>query len=318
MAWHPVAPNTVAVGSKGGDVILWNFEQDVQKPRVFFDGIGPGGSIQQLVFDKRNNGRSIFSVSIDGTLSLRDLESGGEESRFLATGTSYIIDSVVCRRWYTSLDVSFPGRAMLAGNNKGFVNLLTVDGELQWEKRLHKQKVKHIEFSPNESWCFVTASVDREMKVWDIRKIKDETSCLFSDTHERGINAAHFSRTDGGSILTTDQNCQLRIYSCPSFSLSHSIHHPHRHFQHLTPIVATWHPLSDVVVVGRYPEGIGHASDDLRTVDFFDGRTGHILHHQFDIQAGKKILSLNLFNHTGDQLMSAASELVFVGVLTGC
>jgi len=50
--------------------------------------------------------------------------------------------------WYTSLDVSFTGKVMLAGDNKGYVRILSVDGEQISQIRLHKQKVTHAEFNP--------------------------------------------------------------------------------------------------------------------------------------------------------------------------
>lgn len=39
LAWHPTNPNVVAVGSKGGDIILWNYQADGNKPRTFIKGV---------------------------------------------------------------------------------------------------------------------------------------------------------------------------------------------------------------------------------------------------------------------------------------
>lgn len=39
----------------------------------------------------------------------------------------------------------------------------------------------------------------------------------------------------------------------PLWDIERVIHHPHRQFQHLTPIRAYWHPLEDIVFAGRYP-----------------------------------------------------------------
>ncbi|PNJ68353.1 DDB2 isoform 14, partial [Pongo abelii] len=43
LAWHPTHPSTVAVGSKGGDIMLWNF--GIKDKPTFIKGIGAGGSI---------------------------------------------------------------------------------------------------------------------------------------------------------------------------------------------------------------------------------------------------------------------------------
>ncbi|XP_047500459.1 DNA damage-binding protein 2-like isoform X3 [Penaeus chinensis] len=305
LAWHPTNPNVVAVGSKGGDIILWNYQADGNKPRTFIKGVGPGGSIQSLQFDERHSGYKAYTVSIDGTLAYHDLQFE-ERKNFLMTEN---ID-----HWYTSLDVSAPGKVIIVGDNKGYVNMLTQDGEKLWTKRLHQQKVTHIEFCPRMQWCFVTASVDRSLKVWDIRNLKSRTSCLYSHMHERPVNSAHFSRTDGGRLLTTDQHSEMRVYSCPSFTLSRTISHPHRQFQHLTPIKATWHPLRDIIVVGRYPDPAfpDYVDNEPRTVDFFDGATGKLLHQHMDRSCDNKIISLNLFNQMGDALLSSAALLVWV------
>lgn len=50
------------------------------------------------------------------------------------------------RNWYTSLDISFTGGLIAAGDNKGFVNMLTKDGTVVWKEKLHRSKVHHIEF----------------------------------------------------------------------------------------------------------------------------------------------------------------------------
>lgn len=47
---------------------------------------------------------------------------------------------------------------------------------------------------------------------------------------------AHFS-PDGAQLLTTDQKSEIRVYSASQWDSPPSlIPHPHRHFQHLTPI----------------------------------------------------------------------------------
>ncbi|XP_063594674.1 DNA damage-binding protein 2-like isoform X2 [Penaeus indicus] len=305
LAWHPTNPNVVAVGSKGGDIILWNYQADGNKPRAFIKGTGANGSIQALKFNT-DNPNLAYTASINGNMECQDVTRGSCHKVFLSTGD--------CDHWYTSLDVSAPGKVIIVGDNKGYVNLLTQDGEKLWTNRLHQQKVTHIEFCPRMQWCFVTASVDRSLKVWDIRNLKSRSSCLYSHMHERPVNSAHFSRTDGGRLLTTDQHSEMRVYSCPSFTLSRTISHPHRQFQHLTPIKATWHPLRDIIVVGRYPDPAfpGYVDNEPRTVDFFDGATGKLLHQHMDRNCDNKIISLNLFNQTGDALLSSAALLVWV------
>lgn len=299
VTWHPFDPKVVAAGSKGGDIVLWNYEVDGGKPRVEIKGRGQGGSIQQILFDETSNGYQAYTVSIDGTLSIHD---------FLNKTKKPYLESEDVNIWYTSLDISVSGKVIVVGDNRGFVNQLTLDGENLWRHRLHDQKVTHIEFSPRAPWCLVTASVDRTVKVWDVRNMKDKKTCLHTLSHDKPVNSAHFSRTDGGRLLTTDQYSQIRIYECPSFAKPLIIPHPHRQFQHLTPIRATWHPLQDIAVIGRYPDPSfpGYYESEPRTVDFFDGSTGQLLHKHQDPEVGKYIVALNLFSPSGDRMVSGA------------
>ncbi len=49
--------------------------------------------------------------------------------------------------------------------------------------------------------------------------------------------SAYFNPTDSTKLLTTDQRNQIRVYCSYDWSKPYqTIVHPHRHFQHLTPI----------------------------------------------------------------------------------
>nr|XP_048708058.1 DNA damage-binding protein 2 isoform X4 [Caretta caretta] len=212
LEWHPTHPSTVAVGSKGGDIILWDYE--VLNKTCFIKGI--------------------------------------------------------------------------------------------WKLKLHKKKVTHVEFNSRCDWLLATASVDQTVKIWDLRNIKDKSSFLHVLPHDKPVNAAYFSPTDGAKLLTTDQHSEIRVYSSSDWTKpQHLIPHPHRQFQHLTPIKATWHPRYDLIVAGRYPDPKfpGYTVDELRTVDIFDGNTGEMACQLHDPNASG-IISLNKFNPMGDTLAS--------------
>lgn len=69
MEWHPTHPSTVAVGSKGGDIMLWNF--GIKDKPIFLKGIGAGGSITGLKFNHLNTNQ-FFASSMEGTTRLQD------------------------------------------------------------------------------------------------------------------------------------------------------------------------------------------------------------------------------------------------------
>ena len=319
LAWHPSEPTVCAAGSKGGSVIIWNYNCD--QFESILDTDYPGGSIQHMKFDI-NNLRRLYTCSIDGTFAARNFrEGGGDETAdvFLDTGVNR------CDNWYTSFDVSSSGLGMLVGSNLGHVTLMSDDGtDKIWSHKLHKGKVSHIGFSAREPWLFVTASIDHSVKVWDIRTLGDGQEKMKGSNavsqkflqclpHDKGVNNAEFSILDGTRLLTTDQHSQLRVYRSPNWTLENVLPHPHRQFQHITPIKASWHPLVDIAVAGRYPDNNfpGTLPGELRSVDLFDPESGEILHQLVEPHMNL-IMSLNRFSPSGDALLSCAGRSALI------
>ncbi|KAM4017059.1 DNA damage-binding protein 2 [Anomaloglossus baeobatrachus] len=293
LEWHPTQPNTVAVGSKGGDIILWDYEE---LNNTMIPGIGAGGCITGMKFDPFNPNQ-LYTSSVQGITVLQDFTG-----RTLQTFTT----TEDWDMWYCSLDVSASQRCVVTGDNLGKVVLLETNGNEIFRLRLHKKKVTHVEFNPRCDWLLATASLDQTVKLWDLRKIKDKSSCLYTLPHARGVNSACFSPWDGAKLLTTDQHSEIRVYSACDWSQPQRIiPHPHRQFQHLTPIKASWHPRYDLIVAGRYPDPQfpGYTADELRTVDVFDGQSGNMVCQLCDPYASG-IISLNKFNPMGDLLAS--------------
>ncbi|XP_074723795.1 LOW QUALITY PROTEIN: DNA damage-binding protein 2 [Strix uralensis] len=294
LEWHPTHPSTVAVGSKGGDIILWDYE--VLSKTYFIKGVGAGGAITGLKFNPFNPSQ-LYTSSVAGTTILQDF-NGNTVRVFTST------EDWDC--WYCSVDVSASCRAVVTGDNVGNVVLLSTSGDEIWKLKLHRKKVTHVEFNSRCEWLLATASVDQTVKIWDLRNIKDKTNFLHVLPHDKPVNAAHFSPTDSAKLLSTDQNSEIRVYSSSDWTKpQHLIPHPHRQFQHLTPIKATWHPRYDLIVAGRYPDPKfpGHTVNELRTVDIFDGNTGQMVYQLHDPNVSG-IISLNKFNPMGDTLAS--------------
>ncbi|KAM6157842.1 DNA damage-binding protein 2 [Rhynchocyon petersi] len=301
LAWHPTHPSTLAVGSKGGDILLWNFNT-MDKP-TFIKGIGAGGSITGLKFNPLNTNQ-FFTSSMEGTTRLQDFK-GNTLRVFTSSGT--------CNFWFCSLDVSARSRVVVTGDNAGQVILLNMDGKELWNFRLHKKKVTHVSLNPCCDWLMATASVDQTVKIWDLRQVRGKSSFLSSLLHRHPVNSACFS-PDGARLLTTDQNSEIRVYStsqwdCPVGLISH----PHRHFQHLTPIKATWHPRYNLIAVGRYPDPNFRSSTphELRTIDVFDGSSGKMMCQLYDPEYSG-IISLNEFNPMGDTLASVMGYHILI------
>ncbi|XP_023695589.1 DNA damage-binding protein 2 [Paramormyrops kingsleyae] len=291
LEWHPKQPSTLVVASKGGDIILGDYR--FQKMSCIIEGMGAGGSITDMKFNPFNPNQ-LFTSTVAGTTSLQDL-SGSTIRVYTSTETWDC--------WYCSVDVSHSRQVVATGDNVGRILLLDINGQELWNQKLHKAKVTHVEFSPCCDWLLATASVDHTVKLWDLRNIKDKSSFLYNMPHNKAVNSACFNPSDGSKLLTTDQYDQIRVYDSCNWSEPQTvITHPHRQFQHLTPIKATWHPLYDLIVAGRYPDK-RVCPGELRTIDIFTPSSGTLV-CQLNDPSAPGIISINKFNSMGNVLGS--------------
>ena len=106
LAWHPKIPTLCAVGSKGGGIVIWKYENnDFEGVR---EGIGPGGSIQKILFDPQDPTR-VYTCSIDGTFEVKNLGRSGTKEK------QTFLDTKDWNKWYTTFDVASDGMTLLTG-----------------------------------------------------------------------------------------------------------------------------------------------------------------------------------------------------------
>ncbi len=302
--WHPTLPRTVAYSSKAGDVLLWN--DDVSSHNfspsfnTLIEGIGFGfGAVSSMKFHPTNP-NCIYTTSIDGTFCLKD---------FTGKHTNVFLDTQDYHFWWVSFDYSLDYNLLFVGNNTGKAVLLSTEGKVIKEfKKLHKGKIKHAQFCPAQSNILATSSVDRTVKIWDTRILREGRDALVKPLsileHTSPVSSSHFDPLSGTRLLTTSQKGELRVFD--SFNLwtkpTKIIEHAHKNFQHLTDITATWHPLYDnVCVVGRYPRT--QADEQIRGVDLIDLDSGNKAGHIYSPHV-PGILSVNKFDRTGEILAS--------------
>uniref|UniRef100_A0A1A8KC89 DNA damage-binding protein 2 n=2 Tax=Nothobranchius kuhntae TaxID=321403 RepID=A0A1A8KC89_NOTKU len=306
LEWHPTHPTTLAAASKGGDIFLWDFNNPTRKS--FIQGNGAGDSLGGMKFCPMDSSK-VYVASGDGTLTLKSFE--GHKPTLLSRTQDCAHEHHDVCFWYCCVDVSVSRQMLVTGDNTGQLLLVGLDGQKIFSDKLHKAKVTHAEFNPRCDWFLATASIDHTVKLWDLRNIRDKKSFLHELPHERGVNSAYFNPLDCSKLLTTDQHDQIRVYSSCDFSKpQHVIQHPHRQFQHLTPIKATWHPMYDLIVAGRYPDD-RICTGDLRSVDIFDSNSGDLVFQLYDSTASG-IKSVNKFSPMGDVIGSGMGVTLLV------
>lgn len=317
--WHPIYHNAVAFGSHAGDILLWKYEANSSglvttsdSSNSLLEGIGYGfGSVTSMKFHPSNSS-CIYATSVDGTFRLRDF-TGKKSMVFLDTNDFHF--------WWVSFDFCLDCNVLFVGDNRGKGVLLSTKGEVIKEfKRLHRGKIKHAEFCPSQSWTLITSSIDHTVAVWDIRMLREEsgtsTNTLYKPLavldHSAVVSAAHFDPLSGTRLLTTSQNGELRVYDSHNLWEQPTMitEHAHRHFQHLTDITATWHPLYDnLSVVGRYPRATDE--DQTRTVDLVNLETGE-RDGFFYSSFLSGIMPVNKFNKTGEALATGEGSRVVI------
>ncbi|KAJ3280481.1 DNA damage-binding protein 2, partial [Borealophlyctis nickersoniae] len=268
--WHPfpgfedvVALGSYVPGAGNGGGSARNGDDDEDESVPFLYGRGKGGSITSMKFHPTEP-NMIFTTSIDGTVRKQDFE--GRHGRVF-------LDTLTHNRWYTALNVSSSRRSLVVGDNTGQMILSDFDGVTAWSGRLHKNKIHDVEFHPADEFVLATAGNDRVAKLWDVRMMRegqDGVQPLKVLEHDGVITSATFSPFPPYTLLTTAQNSENRLYdiSLPTTHLTATttLPHPHRPFQHITPITASWSPvIPGLFVIGRYPE----SATDRRTVDVF-------------------------------------------------
>ena len=299
--WHPVYHNAVAFGSHGGSVYLWSFE-DSERDR-FIQGLGYGaGCITAMKFHPENP-NLLYTAALDGRFCLQDFE-GRKSSVFL--------DTQDLAFWWCSADFSRAYNTIFVGDNTGKAVILDSAGQVVCKyQRLHKGKIKYAEFCPGRHWLFATASADHTVALWDIRMLREQSGDILHRPeplsvleHGAPINSAVFDPHYGSRLLTTAQNSELRVYdACNNWEVPTIIcTHPHRHYQHMTDIMANWHPVhNDLCVVGRYPAKV--AVDQSRCVDLIDTSCGECVGYLYSPSL-KGVIVLNKFNKFGTFLAS--------------
>ncbi|KAI1282566.1 Glutamate receptor 4 [Halotydeus destructor] len=307
LEWHPRIPHLLLVGGKNGDILsISDFEKMAGTKNVqLLNGCRPTGGLTTIRFDPVLDD-VYYTTSISGKVSRGTLDSKVNRSIFQTHRPGgHIFD-----HWFTGLDVHPSNNMLYVGDNRGNLHIMPQNGGEDFDfHRLHKSKIHCVDIHPRNHNILATSSVDYSVKIWDIRKLKVE-SPLEILKFEGVINSGFFSRQDGGKFvaLSSQKKGAIQIYSSTNWKQLHSIDHSADVFRYITPIKVAWHPLADVIVVGKYQAG---KKENSNAIDFFDAESGEHI-HQIESTHHVGIKSLNVFNYSGDTLATAMGRTVIV------
>ena len=193
----------VAAGDKKGSIALWNVGSEALNDGVFCDK-PHSGTVSHLSWS-RTDIRKLLTSSYDGSLTELDANKGQftELVRF-EDRSLYEFDSAA--------DMS----SILLADDEGDAHHLDLRLPMhsriiaQWG--LHEKKINTLRIHPTRSHFFITASLDRSVRLFDIRRMCSSTSSSTSSTfsrptpvydlsHELAVSCAVFS-PDGSQMIS--------------------------------------------------------------------------------------------------------------------
>jgi DNA damage-binding protein 2 len=227
----------------------------------------------------------MYVTSLDGTFSMKDLNN---------KHTEVYNDTMDLRYWWTSVALS--SSIVFVGGNTGKALVLNKEGKTLFTyPHFHKDKVHHAEFSPIQDHVLVTSSNDKTVALWDMRMLSEspQPNKIVTIKQEAPITSVYFDPLYGSSLLTTSQNNEIRVYHSYNYeNPALVLKHPHRNFQHMTHIKATWHPLyEDICIIGRYADA--DDPDKTRCVDIVNLKESAVVGQFYDPSA-KQIMTVCL------------------------
>ncbi|KAF9901646.1 hypothetical protein EC991_005833 [Linnemannia zychae] len=154
----------------------------------------------------------LFTTSYDGSIRYLDLV----QQKFIE---SYVV-SPDASDHLGSVSIDSTGQQLWFADVDGGVTLKDVrtpKDEMVYRKILHEKKVGCVNVNPKYGNLIVTSSLDRTMKIWDIRTFgqykEDEPIVeMASFDHRLSVTSAMWS-PDGGSIASTSYDNNVRIFN---------------------------------------------------------------------------------------------------------
>ncbi|GJJ72118.1 hypothetical protein EMPS_04475 [Entomortierella parvispora] len=155
----------------------------------------------------------LFTSSYDGSIRYLDLV----KQQFIE---SYVV-SADASDHLGSISIDSTGQQLWFADVEGAVTLKdirTPKNEIVYRKTLHDKKVGCVNVNPKYGNLIVTSSLDRTMRIWDIRtfgkstKVDEPLEELAAFPHNLSVTSAMWS-PDGASIASTSYDDYVRVFN---------------------------------------------------------------------------------------------------------
>lgn len=232
MRFHPTEDKPlIFAGDKVGNVGIFDASQaadhddeddaDAQNPAITAYSIH-SKTVTSLVFPA--DGNSLYSSSYDSSIRKLDLQKGVAVEAYAPE--SLHIDLAISSISIPPTDPNLLFFSTLEGS-LGRHDMRTPKDTEHWQ--LSEKKIGGFSLHPLYSYLAATASLDRTLKIWDLRKLtgkgKSRVPHLVGE-HESRLSVSHASFSAGGHVATSSYDDTIKIYSftdAGSWKSGHSI-----------------------------------------------------------------------------------------------
>merc|ERR1712217_613573 len=80
----------------------------------------------------------------------------------------------------------------------------------------HNNSVEDLQWSPKEKTVFASCSVDKTIRIWDIR-VNQKRSCLNIKAHVRDINTISWNTLTDRLLVSGSDDCSFKIWDIRKF-----------------------------------------------------------------------------------------------------
>lgn len=204
IAFHPSAEKPmVLAGDKTGELGIWDTSRPDDEGALSFQT--HTGSIATILVDPENPTR-IYTASYDGSVRKLELPAAKSTEAFIydsnphdPIGVSDIALVDTNTLYYTTLQGDFGKVDLRASTQKP-------------AQELHEKKIGGFAVNPMNPYQIATASLDRTLKVWDIRNEKVE---LYGQYHSR-LSVSAASWNTAGQIVCNGYDDTVNVIDIPS------------------------------------------------------------------------------------------------------
>lgn len=211
--FHPtVTDRIISAGDTSGNLGIWAVDSIESEDDPAITILKPHGKSISRILTSNAEPNKMLSGSYDGSIRQLDL------NKLVSSEVLYLSDPFESKDYPLGIsDINFP-----QDNNKNVLYLTTLSGNFyrhdlreKFKKpdnksllRLHDKKIGSFSINPNLSYQIATASLDRTLRIWDLRNISKSSWSEYEDQLSPHAYGSYSSRL---SVSSVDWNYENRL-----------------------------------------------------------------------------------------------------------